>query len=97
MNPVAPTYRFSTKAVRLFQGLTLPPSVLGAVCFLVLIGRWFDLFVMIFPSQQEETTIPGPMEGGEGCPCPGEYLMTLVVQAAETVDARSSRKAEMIG
>ena len=29
-----------------------------------------------------------PIRGHEGCPCPGEYLLTLVVQAVETVDQR---------
>ena len=38
-----------------------------------------------------------PRHAQEGCPCPGEYLMTLVVQAVESVDERSSRKAETIG
>jgi len=37
-----------------------------------------------------------PLHGQEGCPCPGEYLMTLVVQAVETVDERRRRRAETL-
>lgn len=37
-----------------------------------------------------------PLHRQEGCPCPGEYLMTLVVQAVETVDERSRGKAKAI-
>jgi hypothetical protein len=29
-----------------------------------------------------------PRNGGEGCPCPLNYLLVLVVQAIETVDQR---------
>jgi hypothetical protein len=57
--------------VLLFRAGKRSPSVLGAVCFLVLIGRWFDLFVMIFPSQQEGTSIPGLLEGGLLCGAAG--------------------------
>ena len=37
-----------------------------------------------------------PRHGQEGCPCPGEYLLTLVVQAVETVDEPFLRRAEAI-
>jgi hypothetical protein len=37
-----------------------------------------------------------PLHGQEGCPCPGEYLMTLVVQAVGTVDERRCRRAETL-
>lgn len=53
--------------VLLFRAAKRSPSVLGSVCFLVLIGRWFDLFVMIFPSQQDGTSIPGLLECGLLC------------------------------
>ena len=29
-----------------------------------------------------------PQRGQEGCPCPAEYMLTLLVQAIETVDQR---------
>jgi hypothetical protein len=29
-----------------------------------------------------------PQRGQEGCPCPAEYLLTLLVQAIETIDQR---------
>lgn len=37
-----------------------------------------------------------PRHRQEGCPCPGEYLLTLVVQAVETVDERLRRKTETV-
>ena len=37
-----------------------------------------------------------PRRGQDDCRCPGEYLMTLVTQAVETVDERFRRKAETI-
>lgn len=50
--------------VLLFRAAKRSPRVLGVVCLLILVGRWFDLFVMIFPSQQEGTSLPGLLEWG---------------------------------
>ena len=33
-----------------------------------------------------------PRLGGEGCPCPLDYLLVLLVQAVETVDQRKGMK-----
>jgi hypothetical protein len=40
------------------------PHVLATVAVLVLAGRWVDLFLMIFPSQAPEASMPGALEGG---------------------------------
>jgi hypothetical protein len=32
-----------------------------------------------------------PKRGGEGCPCPLDYLLVLLVRAVETVDQRRQR------
>ncbi|MHB1427050.1 MAG: hypothetical protein ACYC3I_28170 [Gemmataceae bacterium] len=55
----------------LFRAAKRSPGVLGAICLLVLIGRWFDLFVMIFPSQGEAMSVPGVLELGLLCGAAG--------------------------
>jgi hypothetical protein len=40
------------------------PWVLGTVAFAVLVGRWVDLVVMIFPSQANADPLPGALEVG---------------------------------
>jgi Ni/Fe-hydrogenase subunit HybB-like protein len=40
------------------------PRVLGTVAALVLAGRWVDLFLMIFPSQVAEASMPGALDVG---------------------------------
>ncbi len=63
--------------VLLFRAAKCSPGVLGVVCLLVLIGRWFDLFVMIFPSQQNGTAIPGPLEWGLLCGAAGVAVLVF--------------------
>jgi hypothetical protein len=48
----------------LFRAAKRSPRILGTVCVLVLLGRWFDLFVQIFPAQDATTKLPGPLEAG---------------------------------
>jgi len=55
----------------LFRAAKRAPRVLGTVCLLVLVGRWFDLFTMIFPSQGDAASIPGPLELGLLCGAAG--------------------------
>ena len=61
----------------LFRAAKRAPRVLGAVCVLVLVGRWFDLFTMIFPSQGESVSIPGPLELGLLCGAAGVAGLTF--------------------
>lgn len=49
--------------VLLFRSAKRSPLVLGVVAALVLLGRWVDLFLMIFPSQPAAGA-PGPIEAG---------------------------------
>jgi hypothetical protein len=55
----------------LFRAAKRAPRVLGTVCLLVLVGRWLDLFTMIFPSQGDAASIPGPLELGLLCGAAG--------------------------
>jgi hypothetical protein len=50
--------------VLLFRSAKRSPLVLGTVAFLVLIGRWVDLAMMIMPSQSQAAPIPGLIEAG---------------------------------
>jgi hypothetical protein len=50
--------------VLLSRGAKRNPRVLGTVAVVVLAGRWVDLFLMIFPSQAAEASMPGPLEAG---------------------------------
>ena len=61
----------------LFRAAKRSPTVLGAVCLLVLVGRWFDLFAMIFPSQSDVASIPGPLELGMLCGAIGAACLTF--------------------
>ncbi len=61
----------------LFRAAKRSPTVLGAVCLLVLVGRWFDLFAMIFPSQRDVASIPGPLELGILCGAVGVAGLTF--------------------
>jgi hypothetical protein len=67
-----PTYLFLALAlnwgipflVLLSRSAKRSPLVLGIVAFLVLIGRWVDLCMMIMPSQSQAAPIPGLIEAG---------------------------------
>ncbi len=61
----------------LFRAAKRSPTVLGAVCLLVLVGRWIDLFAMIFPSQRDVASIPGPLELGMLCGAIGVAGLTF--------------------
>jgi hypothetical protein len=50
--------------VLLFRSAKRSPFILGTVAFLVLIGRWVDLAMMIMPSQSRAAPIPGLIEAG---------------------------------
>jgi len=53
------------------------PLVLGAICLLVLVGRWVDLFAMILPSQGDTESIPGLLELGLLCGVAGVAGLTF--------------------
>jgi hypothetical protein len=67
-----PTYMFLALAlnwgvpflVLLFSSAKRSPRILGAVALIVLAGRWVDLFLMIFPSQDKAPFLPGLVEAG---------------------------------
>jgi hypothetical protein len=50
--------------VLLFREAKRRPLVLGAVCVVVLLGRWLDLYLMIVPSQTRAPAVPGAIEAG---------------------------------
>jgi hypothetical protein len=50
--------------VLLFRDAKRRPILLGTVAFLVLVGRWVDLFLIIFPTQGETLAPPGSLEAG---------------------------------
>ena len=50
--------------VLLFRSAKRSSLILGTVAFVVLVGRWVDLSVMIIPSQSETALTPTAMEGG---------------------------------
>jgi uncharacterized membrane protein YczE len=63
--------------VLLFRPAKRSPLILGAVCILILAGRWVDLFVMIFPSQPNALAIPGVVEAGLGLGAAGIYALIV--------------------
>jgi hypothetical protein len=50
--------------VLLFRAAKRRPVILAAVALLVLVGRWVDLFLIIFPTQGETLARPGSLEAG---------------------------------
>ncbi|HUY33529.1 MAG TPA: hypothetical protein VMV69_12335 [Pirellulales bacterium] len=50
--------------VLLFRSAKRNPVVLGVVCVVILVGRWVDLFLMVFPSQGNAAPALGAIEVG---------------------------------
>jgi hypothetical protein len=50
--------------VLLFRSAKRNPWVLGGVALLVLAGRWVDLSLMILPTQEAASAVPGLLEAG---------------------------------
>ncbi|HQU43844.1 MAG TPA: hypothetical protein PK867_13590, partial [Pirellulales bacterium] len=48
----------------LFRRAKRTAKTLGTVAVLILVGRWIDLYLMIFPSQGDLVPTPGPIEAG---------------------------------
>lgn len=63
--------------ILLFRAAKRSPLVLGAICLLVLVGRWVDLFAMILPSQGDTASIPGLLELGLLCGVAGVAGLTF--------------------
>lgn len=63
--------------ILLFRTAKRSPLVLGAICLLVLVGRWVDLFAMILPSQGDTESIPGLLELGLLCGVAGVAGLTF--------------------
>jgi len=50
--------------VLLFRSAKRTPWILGTVALLVLAGRWVDLSLMILPTQEDGSQVPGLLEAG---------------------------------
>jgi hypothetical protein len=50
--------------VLLFRSAKRSPSILGTVAVAVIVGRWIDLSLMIYPSQTDGRAVPGIIEAG---------------------------------
>jgi hypothetical protein len=50
--------------VLLFRSAKRSPVILGSVAFVVLVGRWVDLSLMILPTQAGASVVPGAIEVG---------------------------------
>jgi hypothetical protein len=64
--------------VLLFRAAKRSPLILAAMCILILVGRWIDLFLMIFPSQPEELAIPGVPELVFGLGAAGIFMLVVL-------------------
>jgi hypothetical protein len=81
-----PTYMFLALAlhwgvpflVLLFNSAKRSPRILGAVALVVLAGRWVDLFLMIFPSQDKVPFLPGVVEAGLVLGTIGAFVLAVI-------------------
>lgn len=71
--------------VLLFRSAKRNPRVLGTIAFLVLLGRWIDLYVMIFPFQADAGRTPGPIEGGLLLGAAGVFVLAVFNALGKTV------------
>jgi hypothetical protein len=63
--------------VLLFRGAKRNPFVLAMVALVVLMGRWFDLVLMIVPNQGGTVTMPGVIEAGLVVGTIGVFLLAV--------------------
>ena len=63
--------------VLLFRSAKRSPRILGIVALVVLIGRWLDLTMMIFPSQENAVPAFGAIEAGLLVGASGVFLLTV--------------------
>jgi len=64
--------------VLLFRGAKCRPVILAFICLVVLAGRWMDLFLMIFPSQDAALAIPGVVEIGFALGAVGVFALVVL-------------------
>jgi hypothetical protein len=50
--------------VLLFRSAKRSPLILGTVALIVIVGRWVDLSLMILPTQEEGSRLPGLLDSG---------------------------------
>jgi hypothetical protein len=51
-------------AVLLFRSAKRSPLILGTVALIAIVGRWVDLSLMILPTQEEGSRLPGLLDAG---------------------------------
>jgi hypothetical protein len=86
--------------VLLFRSAKRNPFVLAMIAILILIGRWVDLFVMIFPSQGEALSLPGIAEAALALGATGILVLTVLTALGRAAlvavnDAGALRAAEV--
>jgi len=63
--------------VLLFRAARRSPRVLGAISLIVLLGRWLDLVLMIYPSQGSAVPAFGSIEAGLAVGASGVFLWAV--------------------
>ena len=69
--------------VLLFRSAKRSPRILGIVAVVVLIGRWLDLTLMIFPSQGSAAPAFGIIEAGLLVGAAGIFLLAVLLTLGE--------------
>ena len=64
--------------VLLFRSAKRSPRIVGTVAAMILIGRWLDLFLMIFPSQGSAAPAVGVIEAGLLLGAMGVFLLPVL-------------------
>lgn len=72
--------------VLLFRSAKRSPRILGIVSLVVLIGRWLDLTLMIFPSQGSAAPAFGIIEAGLLLAAVGIFLLAVLLTLDKTPD-----------
>ena len=69
-----------------------------AVCVVVLLGRWLDLYVMIFPAVLGESPSVGVWEIGMAAGAAGFFILALAqaLRAAPVVPVRDPQLVESL-
>jgi hypothetical protein len=76
--------------VLLFRNAKRSPILLAMAALVILVGRWVDLFVIIFPTQEQMIAEPGWIEGGLVLGAAGIFGLTVLhaLAAAPLVPVR---------
>jgi hypothetical protein len=92
LNWVVPFFGLIRRDAKRRRGLIL------AVCVVVLLGRWLDLYVMIFPAVLGESPSVGVWEIGMAAGAAGFFILALaqVLRAAPVVPVRDPQLVESL-